>query len=53
MSGVGPVHEEFASRTAWSFFNAFTEVYKTVNPHTALKRGKALHGLFDSHVRLN
>jgi len=48
-----PVHEEFASRTAWSFFNAFTEVYKTINPHTALKRGEALHGLFDSLVGLN
>ncbi len=36
----------------WSLFNAFTEDYKTVNPQTAVTRGQALHGLFDSHVAL-
>ena len=45
-----PAHEEFAIRTAWSLWNAFTEVFKTVNPHTALRRGEALHGLFDAET---
>ena len=47
-----PQHEEFMPRNAWSLFNAFTEVYKSVNPQTAVKRGQALHGLFDSQVEL-
>ena len=29
---------------AWSLWNAFTEVFKTVNPHTALRRGEAFLG---------
>lgn len=48
-----PSHEDFAPRSAWSLFNAFTEVYKTTNPHTALRRSEALHGLFDGLVGLN
>jgi hypothetical protein len=47
-----PPHEAFAGRNAWSLFNAFTEVHKAVNPHTALRRGEALHGLFDAEVAL-
>ena len=47
-----PEHEAFAGRNAWSLFNAFTEVHKAVNPHTALRRGEALHGLFDAEVAL-
>mgnify|MGYP003610685631 CR=1 FL=1 len=47
-----PDHEAFATRNAWSLFNAFTEVHKGINPHTALRRGEALHGLFDSAVAL-
>jgi hypothetical protein len=50
-----PQHQEFLPRNGWSLFNAFTEVYevyKTVNPQTAVKRGQALHGLFDTHVAL-
>ncbi|BDS05401.1 hypothetical protein NT6N_04410 [Oceaniferula spumae] len=47
-----PSHEEFLPRNAWSLFNAFTEVYKGVNPQTAVKRGQALHGLFDGQVGL-
>lgn len=42
-----PGHEEFRPRNAWSLFNAFTEVFKDINPHTAITRGEALHGLFD------
>ena len=48
-----PRHPEFQPRTAWSLFNAFTEVHKRVNPHAALPRGEALHGLFDAAVGLN
>jgi len=40
-------HAEFAPRNAWSLFNAFTEAYKETNPHTAIARCEALHGLFD------
>jgi hypothetical protein len=45
-----PTHPEFLPRTAWSLFNAVTEVHKLVNPHTACKRGEALYGLFDTEV---
>lgn len=47
-----PSHQAFEPRNAWSLFNAFTEIHKTINPHTALSRGEALHGLFDSLVGL-
>jgi hypothetical protein len=42
-----PSHAAFLPRTAWSMFNAYTESFKTLNPHTAVRRGEALHGLFD------
>ena len=45
-----PSHEEFSARNAFSLWNAFTEVFKSVNPHTALRRGEALHGLFDAET---
>lgn len=48
-----PSHEAFQPRNAWSLFNAFTEAHKAVNPHTALRRGEALHGLFDGLIGLN
>ncbi|MCX6970565.1 MAG: hypothetical protein NTV93_10490 [Verrucomicrobia bacterium] len=44
--------KEFRPRTAWSLFNAFTEAFKEINPHTAIARGEALHGLFDGAVAL-
>lgn len=47
-----PRHPEFEPRTAWSLFNAFTEVQKRSGPHAALRRGEALHGLFDAAVGL-
>ena len=46
-----PRHSDFQPRTAWSLFNAFTEVLKgslTLLP----SRTQALHGLLDSHVGL-
>ena len=46
-----PSHPEFLPRTAWSLFNAVTEVHKRVNPHTACRRGEALYGLFDSETQ--
>ena len=48
-----PEHEAFRPRNAWSLFNAFTSVYRETNPHTALRRGEALHGLFDAVVGLS
>lgn len=45
-----PSHDAFQPRNAWSLFNAFTESLKTINPHMALRRGEALHGLFDGLV---
>ncbi len=48
-----PNHVEFRPRNGWSLFNAFTEAYKTSNPHTAIGRCEALHGLFDGYTGLN
>ena len=42
-----PEHEEFCGRNGWSLWNACSEVFKSVNPHTAIARCEALHGLFD------
>lgn len=48
-----PEHEAFRARNAWSLFNSFTAVLRGVNPHTALRRGEALHGLFDAVVGMS
>ena len=48
-----PQHQEFLPRNVWSLFNAVTEIHKTVNPHTAMKRGEALYGLCDAAAGLN
>ncbi|HPA20729.1 MAG TPA: hypothetical protein PLU30_23475 [Verrucomicrobiae bacterium] len=48
-----PEHEAFRPRNAWSLFNAFTGTYREINPHTALRRGEALHGLFDAVVGMS
>ena len=46
-----PSHEDFRPRTAWSLFNAVTEAaYKGKNPAINIRRGEALHGVFDSLV---
>ena len=44
-----PSHPEFGDRTAWSLFNAFTEILKGNLPELP-KRTEALHGLFDAQV---
>jgi len=46
-----PSHEEFRSRTAWSLFNAFTEVLKG-NLCELPNRTERLHALFDHAVGL-
>jgi hypothetical protein len=45
-----PSHTEFLPQTAWSLFNAVTELHKRVNPLTACRRREALYGLFDSET---
>jgi hypothetical protein len=46
-----PNHPEFKPRTAWSMFNAFTEVLKG-NLNELPKRTQALHGVMDGHCGL-
>lgn len=41
-----PAHEEFAPRTAWSLYNAFTEVQKSRSPRAQLEDGLKLSALF-------
>jgi hypothetical protein len=48
----GSEHEEFAPRTAWSLFNAFTEVGKGWNLTDNMKRTQRLHSLFDQEVQM-
>jgi hypothetical protein len=45
-----PNHPEFADRTAWSLFNAYTEVAKSTSLQLLPKRTITLHGLMDSQV---
>ncbi len=44
-----PSHEEFAPRTVWSLFNAFTEVLKGPNLDTLHARTVKLQGLLDGY----
>ena len=46
-----PSHPEFTDRTAWSLFNAFTEVLKGNLPELP-RRSERLHALFDNQVKL-
>jgi hypothetical protein len=47
-----PRHDEFKERTAWSLFNAFTEVAKTQSVEAMPQRTAALYGVFDSYFNL-
>lgn len=47
-----PKHDAFEPRTAWSLFNAFTEVHKGTSLIELQPRTERLHGLFDTHVGL-
>ena len=48
-----PKHEEFSPRTAWSLFNAFTEVQKTCAPRAVMEGSLALSALFRRELALN
>lgn len=41
-----PAHEEFVPRTAWSLFNALSEVQKSRSPRVQLENGLRLSALF-------
>jgi len=43
-----PRHPEFQPRTAWSLYNAFTEVMKTRSPRLQMEGTLKLHRLFAS-----
>jgi hypothetical protein len=47
-----PRHEEFAPRTAWSLFNAFTEVQKTRSARAQVEDGLRLSHLFRTALPL-
>src|SRR5712691_5226793 len=46
-------HEEFAPRTAWSLFNAFTEVQKGSAPRAQMEGSLRLSSLFRRELSLN
>ncbi len=48
-----PRHEEFAPRTAWSLFNAFTEVQKCACPRAQVEGSLRLTSLFRRELSLN
>jgi len=48
-----PRHEEFAPRTAWSLFNAFTEVQRTSAPRAQMEGSLRLSMLFRRELALN
>jgi hypothetical protein len=48
-----PSHEAFAPRTAWSLFNAHTEVLKDTNMQDLPKRTRSLHGVIDAQIGLS
>jgi hypothetical protein len=48
-----PRHEEFAPRTAWSLFNAFTEVQKGGSPRFQMEGSLRLTQLFRTQLQLN
>ena len=48
-----PRHEAFASRTAWSLFNGFTEVLKTNAPRAQMEGSLRLSALFRRELALN
>ena len=48
----GPRHEQFAPRTAWSLFNAFTEVQKGAAPRAQMEGSLRLSSLFRRELQL-
>lgn len=47
-----PHHPEFAARTAWSLFNAFTEVQKTASPRLQMEGSLRLSAVFRRELEL-
>jgi uncharacterized protein DUF932 len=47
-----PRHEEFQPRTAWSLFNAFTEVQKSASPRLQMEESLRLSALFRLELQL-
>ena len=47
-----PKHEEFVPRTAWSLFNAFTEVLKAGPPRQQMEGSLRLSSLFRKELQL-
>jgi hypothetical protein len=47
-----PRHEAFAPRTAWSLFNAFTEVEKSAGPRQQMEGTLRLSALFRRELQL-
>jgi hypothetical protein len=48
-----PRHEEFSPRTAWSLFNAFTEVQKGAAPRAQMEGSLRLSSLFRRELALD
>lgn len=48
-----PRHEEFTPRTAWSLFNAFTEIAKGAPPRAQMGGSLKLSSLFRRELSLN
>jgi hypothetical protein len=48
-----PQHEDFRPRTAWSLFNAFTEVQKGAGPRAQMEGSLRLSALFRQELQLN
>jgi hypothetical protein len=48
-----PLHEEFTPRTAWSLYNAFTEVQKSFSPRQQMEDSLRLTGVFRRVLQLN
>lgn len=48
-----PHHEEFVPRTAWSLFNAFTEVQKSLSARAQMEGSLRLSQLFREELSLN
>jgi hypothetical protein len=49
----GPRHAEFLPRTAWSLFNAFTEVQKSAPPRVQMEGSLRLSSLFRRELSLS
>lgn len=48
-----PRHEQFVPRTAWSLFNAFTEIQKSAPPRAQMEGSLRLSSLFRRELSLN